>query len=191
MLGSLENQTEEWAELEGATQPEPQLRSHWQGQCLSPGCCSCSWPCMLGSPCSTDGSHWNAAPDTAVKEFSTGSTSCIIAPGIVSGVGASGWTGPSAGTWALAAREADRQVICHFGFYRRKQSLWLMTLKPIPTDGVCGRGEFLYTTKQFSNTLWVSYNSTNSDWNYLPRVSIGVHRLRPQSYKTVLHFRYK
>lgn len=39
------------------------------------------------------------------------------------------------------------------------------------------------------NTSWVSYSSTQF-WHYLPRDSIRFYRLRAQSHKTVLRFRW-
>ena len=45
------------------------------------------------------------------------------------------------------------------------------------------------TIKQFWVTSWGSHNSTQF-WPYLPRNSIRLHRLRVQSHRTTLHYRW-
>lgn len=58
-------------------------------------------------------------------------------------------------------------------------------MKVLLTNSNVWGGEFLHTTKQFSNTCWVSYDSTQF-WQCLPEDGIRPHSLRAQIYKTPL-----
>ena len=65
---------------------------------------------------------------------------------------------------------------------------WPFKILTLISTCVCFCFFFPQITNQFSNTSWVSYNSTQF-WHNLLRDSIGFHRLRAQSHKSALHFR--
>ena len=67
---------------------------------------------------------------------------------------------------------------------RRSYQISILKVQESIQMCVClGGGVEFPTSKQFSNTSWVSYNSAQF-WHSLPGDSIRSHRLRAQSYKT-------